>query len=148
MKFTTTTISCLAGIATALPQGSIEKDAEWTVSGLTVAAQPGEPGALGTHYSFTVKTSTQSALCDAHSHQGGAPLGVIPKTACNPDAFAFSWTPEGEGATLEIFDSTTKQHAVHQISGDEIRTLPFIVLGSHPHVYSGPTEFIVETQLD
>lgn len=39
MKFITFATNCLLGIATALPQGSIEKDAEWTVTNLTVHSQ-------------------------------------------------------------------------------------------------------------
>ncbi|ETS74100.1 hypothetical protein PFICI_13966 [Pestalotiopsis fici W106-1] len=142
--------ACFLGYSAA--QGSIEKDAEWTVSGLSASSLPGPQGSLTTHYSFTVTTSTQSAQCDATSNQTGAPLGSLPETACDPDTFSFSWTPKGDagsdGATLEIWDSVTEQFATHDIPADEIHQQPEFVLGSHPYVYNGPSDFIVETQLD
>ncbi|KAI0173831.1 hypothetical protein BJ166DRAFT_586680 [Pestalotiopsis sp. NC0098] len=150
MKSVVIAATCFLGYSAA--QGSIEKDAEWTVNDLSAASTPGTSGSLTTHYSFTVTTSTQSAQCEADSYATGAPLGALNETACDPATFSFSWTPNGDagedGATLEIWDSTTEQFATRDIPADEIHMHPEYVLGAHPYSYSGPSDFTVETQLD
>jgi hypothetical protein len=49
MKFLAVAVG-LVGVSVALPQGSIEKDAEWTVSDLAVSSTPGVQGSLTTKY--------------------------------------------------------------------------------------------------
>ncbi|KAI1855402.1 hypothetical protein JX265_006455 [Neoarthrinium moseri] len=153
MKFSAIATSYLISLAAAAPQG-IEKDATWTLSDVSANSTPGFNGALTTSYSLTITTdvSHQTAHCQAESHETGAPLGALPKTKCDPDVFAFSWTPKGQGAsdgyTLEVYDATTKQHATHDIPADQIKDRPFVINDVHPHYYAGPSQFKVKTQLD
>ncbi|KAI1869364.1 hypothetical protein JX265_006454 [Neoarthrinium moseri] len=128
---------------------SIVADVEWVISDVSASA---EPHGTVTRFALNVATSSSNGTCSGAGNSFQV-LGSLPKTECSPSDFAFSWTAigsgEGNGATLEIFNSITHQHAIHTITADQIvweNEMPNP--NGRIQVYEGPGSFVVEAEAD